>query len=99
MSGLVKFTEFDASDYLEDDEFIAEYLTAALEDEDPAVFLAAVGNVAKARGLTAIAESAGPGRKSLDVAEQSPVQPTKPAGGHAREIALESWGLGRHQFQ
>ncbi|WP_405236995.1 addiction module antidote protein [Lentisalinibacter orientalis] len=44
---------------------IAEYLTAALEDENPDVFLAAVVNVAKVRGMTAIAESTGLGRESL----------------------------------
>ena len=43
----------------------AKYLTAALEDENPDVFLAAVGNVAKARGIGAIAESTGLGRESL----------------------------------
>jgi probable addiction module antidote protein len=36
-----------------------------LEDENPEVFLAAVGNVAKARGMSAIAESTGLGRESL----------------------------------
>lgn len=62
---MVKVTEFDASAFLNDEEVIAEYLTAALEDENPDVFLAAVGNVAKARGMTAIAESTGLGRESL----------------------------------
>ena len=38
---------------------------AALEDENPDVFLAAVGNVAKARGMSAIAERTGLGRESL----------------------------------
>jgi len=62
---MVKVTEFDASAFLDNDEVIAKYLTAALEDENPDVFLAAVGNVAKARGMTAIAESTGLGRESL----------------------------------
>jgi len=62
---MVKVTEFDASAFLDDEEVIAEYLTAALEDENPDVFLAAVGNVAKARGMTAIAESTGLGHESL----------------------------------
>ena len=61
----VKFRDFDASFYLDNDEVIAEYLTAALQDQNPDVFLAAVGNVAKARGMTAIAESTGLGRESL----------------------------------
>ena len=60
-----KISEFDASEFLDNEELIAEYLTAALEDEDPDVFLAAVGNVAKARGMSAIAEQTGLGRESL----------------------------------
>ena len=62
---MVKVTEFDPSEFLDNEELIAEYLTAALEDENPDVFLAAVGNVAKARGMTAIAERTGLGRESL----------------------------------
>ena len=61
----IKLREFDASAYLDNDEVIAEYLTAALEDGNPEVFLAAIGNVARARGMTAIAESTGLGRESL----------------------------------
>lgn len=57
--------EFDPSEFLGDEEIIAEYLNAALEDENPDVFLAAVGNVAKARGMTAIAKTTGLGRESL----------------------------------
>ena len=53
------------SAFLDDDEVVAEYLTAALEDADPNVFLAAVGQVAKARGMSAMAESTGLGRESL----------------------------------
>ena len=62
MSGL---KQFDAADYLDSEEMIAEYLSAALEDENPDVFLAAVSDVAKARGMTAIANSSGLGRESL----------------------------------
>lgn len=62
MSGLKRF---DAADYLDSEEVIAEYLSAAMEDENPDVFLAAVSDVAKARGMTAIANSTGLGRESL----------------------------------
>ena len=61
----IKLREFDASAYLDNEEIIAEFLTAALEDGDPEVFLAAIGQVAKARGMSAIAESTGLGRESL----------------------------------
>ena len=62
---MVKLKEFDPSAYLTNDEVVAEYLTAALEDPNPDVFLAAVGNVAKARGMSNIAEESGLGRESL----------------------------------
>ena len=61
----IRVKKFDPSAYLDNDEVIAEYLTAALEDSNPDVFLSAVGNVAKARGMSEIAESTGLGRESL----------------------------------
>ncbi len=62
MSELAKF---DAADYLDSEEAIAEYLSDALEDENPDVFLAAVSDVAKARGMSAIAKNSELGRESL----------------------------------
>ena len=62
---MVKVTEFDASAYLDDEEVIAEYLAASLEDENPDVFLAAIANVAKDRGMASVAEKTGLGRESL----------------------------------
>lgn len=56
---------FDASDYLDNEETIAEYLAAALENPDPDAFLGAVRDVAKARGISTVAERAGLGRESL----------------------------------
>ena len=44
---------------------IAEYLAAALEDPNPDMFLRAVANVAKARGMASVAEASGLGRESL----------------------------------
>jgi probable addiction module antidote protein len=61
----VKIAPFDASEYLDDEEVIAEYLTAALEDPNPEVFLIAVANVAKARGIAKVAQDSGLGRESL----------------------------------
>jgi len=60
-----KLKPFDTSAFLDDDEVVAEFLTAALEDSDPNVFLVAIGQVAKARGMSAIADRAGLGRESL----------------------------------
>ncbi|HRP25880.1 addiction module antidote protein [Thauera sp.] len=62
---MVKTATFDAADYLNDEETIAEYLTAALEDPNPDVFLAAIRDVARARGMAQLAKDAGLGRESL----------------------------------
>ena len=61
----VKLKPLDISAYLNSDEVIAEFLTAALEDPDPEAFLSAIGHVAKARGMSSIAASTGLGRESL----------------------------------
>ena len=61
----LELAAFDASDYLDSEEVIAEYLTVALEDADPDAFLMAVRDVAKARGIATVAAVAGVGRESL----------------------------------
>ena len=62
---MTNFAPFDAADYLDDEETIAEYITAALEDSNPDVFLTAVRDVARARGMTQLAKDTGLGRESL----------------------------------
>ena len=57
--------EFDAARYLDNEEIIAQYLAACLEDPKPEVFLAALGDVAKARGIAQLAKDTGLGRESL----------------------------------
>lgn len=54
----IDLAPFDASEYLGNEEVIAEYLAAALENPNPDVFLAAVADVAKARGISASLERA-----------------------------------------
>jgi probable addiction module antidote protein len=44
------YAPFDAADYLDNDAVIAEYLSAAVDDPNPDVFHAALGDVAKAHG-------------------------------------------------
>jgi len=56
---------FDAADYLDDEETIAKYLTAALEDPNPDIFLVAVRDVARSRGMAQLARDTGLGRESL----------------------------------
>jgi probable addiction module antidote protein len=62
---MTKFATFDVADYLDNEEVIAEYLNAAAEDPDQAVLLAALSDVAKARGMASVAKAAGLGRESL----------------------------------
>ena len=59
------YAPFDAAEYLDNDEAIAEYLSAAIEESNPEVFLATLCDVAKARGMGQIAVDAGLGPESL----------------------------------
>ncbi|KFX30111.1 addiction module antidote protein [Ralstonia solanacearum] len=59
------YAPFDAATYLDSEETIAEFLAAAMEDPNPDVFLAALGAVARARGMAKVAADAGLGRESL----------------------------------
>ena len=51
---MTKLTPFDVADFLDNEELISEYLSVALEDPDPDMFIAAVRNVAKAKGMTQV---------------------------------------------
>ncbi|HAL39109.1 MAG TPA: putative addiction module antidote protein [Polaromonas sp.] len=57
--------EFDASPYLDSEEAIAAYLTDILETNNAALLAAALGDIARARGMTDIAKSAGITREAL----------------------------------
>src|SRR5713226_8389356 len=59
------YKAFDAAAYLDNDAVIADYLSAAAEEPNPDVFVAALGDVAKARGMARIAKDSGLGRESL----------------------------------
>ena len=67
--------EFDMVDYLKTDEDIAQYLSVVLEDEDTSLLPAALGDIARARGMTAIAEAAGLTREALYKALRPGSQP------------------------
>lgn len=62
---MTSFSKFDVSDYLDSEETMIEYLDAAMEDENPDVFISALEHVAKARGMANVAEVSGLGRESL----------------------------------
>lgn len=61
----IRLSKFDISDYLDSNEMIAEYLNTVLEDGDDAEMLIALGNVAKAIGMSKIAEKTGMSRPNL----------------------------------
>ncbi len=58
-------TKFDIADYLDSNEMIAEYLNIVLEEGDDSEVIVAIGNIAKAIGMTKIAEETGMSRPSL----------------------------------
>jgi probable addiction module antidote protein len=62
---IMKLKRFDATDFLDSDEAMVEYLNAALEEDDPRYFAHALGNVARAKGMSSISEGSGLGRQAL----------------------------------
>lgn len=56
---------WDPTRYLESADDIVAYLDAALEEDDPALLAAALGDVARAKGMSEIARLTGLGRESL----------------------------------
>lgn len=60
-----KATKWDASEYLETEADIAAYLNAAFEDGDTSVIAAALGDIARAKGMTQLAKETGITRDGL----------------------------------
>ena len=71
----IKTTPFNPMDFLKTDDDIAAYLTEAYRDDDPAVFIVALGHVVKHKGLAQLAEDAGLNRESLYKTFNGKVQP------------------------
>jgi probable addiction module antidote protein len=61
----LKTIPYDDAALLKNQKDIASYLEAALEDGDPRVIAAALGNIARAKGMSQLAQKAGLGRESL----------------------------------
>lgn len=63
----VKFSRFDAADYLKNEEDIALYLEAVMEEagDDPAFIVKALGTVARARNMSKLARDTGMSREGL----------------------------------
>jgi probable addiction module antidote protein len=62
---MAKAKPFDAAEYLDSPEIIAAYLTEAFESDDPSAIVMAVGAVARARGMSTVAEKTGLSRENL----------------------------------
>ncbi|MES3006139.1 MAG: addiction module antidote protein [Pseudomonadota bacterium] len=67
--------EFDAARYLDSDEAIAAYLTDILDTNNSALLTAALGDIARARGMTEIARASGLSREALYRALRSDASP------------------------
>ncbi len=78
MSDKIKISdlpEFDITEHLDNGQAIADYLTVVMEEGDPAALAVALGNVARARGMTEIARASGMSRESLYKALRPNAQP------------------------
>ncbi|WP_207545758.1 addiction module antidote protein [Achromobacter insolitus] len=60
-----ELAEFDAAEHLRTEEDVAAYLTAVIEEDDPALLAAAIGDIARARGMTQVAKDSGIAREAL----------------------------------
>ena len=61
----LNITPYDTADYLKTEEDIAGYINTVLEENDPQLLIAALGDVARARGMSDVARSAGASREHL----------------------------------
>ena len=67
--------EFDMAEHLDSDQAIAEYLTIVMEENDPSELTAALGTIARARGMAEVARASGLTREALYKALRSNSQP------------------------
>ena len=72
---LCDLPEFDAAPYLESETAIASYLTDIIEANDPALLASALGDIARARGMSEIAKASGLTREALYKALRRGAQP------------------------
>lgn len=94
--------DFDPAEYLGTEQAVAEYLTVILEDNDPALLAAALGDIARARGMTEIAKSSGLTREALYKALRLDAQPrfdtisrVRKMGSDSEKWGQEKWGQTR----
>ena len=92
--------DFDPAEYITSDEAAAAYITQALATNDAAIFAAAIGDIARARGMSEIAKAAGLGRESLYKALRQNSQPrmetmTRVLGALGVRLVAEVVGSGK----
>jgi probable addiction module antidote protein len=63
--GKLNTTCWDPAEHLENREDMVAYLEAALEEGDPTLIVAALGDIARSKGMTTIAKETGLGRENL----------------------------------
>ncbi len=61
----MKYSKFDVVDYLDSEEAVAAYFSAVMQENDPDLLIAALGDIARARGIATLAENSGLNRESL----------------------------------
>jgi len=61
----IRIRKWDAAEHLKTDADMVAYLEAALEEGDPALVAAVLGDIARVKGMSGIARRAGVGRESL----------------------------------
>ncbi len=66
---------FDMAEHLPDEQAVAEYLTVVLEENDPAALAAALGTIARARGMSDVAKASGITREALYKALRADASP------------------------
>lgn len=109
MSKRIKVTglpDFDAAPYLDSEEAIAAYLTDILTANDPALLAAALGDIARARGMSDIAKAFGITREALYKALRPDAQPRfdtiaasvlrSASNSWRRPFMLDNQGCGQH---
>ncbi len=84
-------SKFDIADYLDSNEMITEYLNEVLEQGSENDLIAAIGNVAKAIGMTKIAEKSGLSRPSLYKALSTIIKVLKAIGGQVKVNPISAW--------
>ena len=98
----VTFSRYDTADYLETEEDIAAYLSAILEENDPSLLTAALGDIARARNMSQLARSVGMSREGLYKALSGTGNPafstiSKVANALGLQIRMEPLATSRRQ--